>query len=610
MNPSHRSLSPASSTEACARRGDPEDPFCVLSPTSSGESRSSPSSVTVSPRRLLGEKRSGGIKSLFVGVLVLSIALLTILPVMLASSVLPQANHEGQHDHRITSASASTTATGGTKKNTTDQHIYDVLIIGAGWSGLAAGDALVRNGVKNFEILEARNSVGGRSRTVYPFADDLAVEIGSAWTYEDTEVHDMMLAQKIPHGEIHYDRPETFGLYQTGNFREDNGTAAARSGEVSRDALKKLMGELWWGKFVPYSREARDELRESGRDKPYQEVLDIFLREHGYLAEDSKARQFLQAMVHAQVEIEWAAPLQELSAIKVGTSPNECLFCDADYYVPVQGGGFDKILAPLANPLKNRTKLNHVVTKIEHFDDQPARVTYTTRSDGKQHTKKAKIVLVTVPLGVLKAKSIAFVPSLPQSKQDAIDFVGFGVLDKCIFYWETEQSWWPNGKELMTLITDKDSTTGNWTTFFNDKELGNGGHSILSAWTGGDDAIAIEKQTDEAIVDRVLSNLRAMLGDQVPPPSKYVISRWGQDEFARGSYSFDPVGREELIDAARRELGARVGTRLFWAGEATQESWSGTTVGAYRSGISVVDDILLSLRRGLPQRKDRTTTMV
>lgn len=39
-------------------------------------------------------------------------------------------------------------------------------------------------------------------------------------------------------------------------------------------------------------------------------------------------------------------------------------------------------------------------------------------------------MLVTVPLGVLKAGSIKFSPPLPQRKLDSIQRMGFGVLNK------------------------------------------------------------------------------------------------------------------------------------------------------------------------------------
>lgn len=54
-------------------------------------------------------------------------------------------------------------------QNTTNQHIYDVLIIGAGISGLGAGIKLLENDFSNFAILEKASGVGGTWRdNTYP----------------------------------------------------------------------------------------------------------------------------------------------------------------------------------------------------------------------------------------------------------------------------------------------------------------------------------------------------------------------------------------------------------------------------------------------------------
>ncbi|EEB20543.1 conserved hypothetical protein, partial [Pediculus humanus corporis] len=47
-------------------------------------------------------------------------------------------------------------------KNNNNNNLFQIIIIGGGISGLAAGDALVKKGITNFKILEARDKIGGR----------------------------------------------------------------------------------------------------------------------------------------------------------------------------------------------------------------------------------------------------------------------------------------------------------------------------------------------------------------------------------------------------------------------------------------------------------------
>jgi predicted NAD/FAD-dependent oxidoreductase len=55
-------------------------------------------------------------------------------------------------------------------------------------------------------------------------------------------------------------------------------------------------------------------------------------------------------------------------------------------------------------------------------------------------------VIITVPLGVLKAGRIAFSPALPEDKQIAIRRLGFGLLDKLYLrfddvFWDADATW-------------------------------------------------------------------------------------------------------------------------------------------------------------------------
>ncbi len=68
------------------------------------------------------------------------------------------------------------------------------------------------------------------------------------------------------------------------------------------------------------------------------------------------------------------------------------------------------------------------------------------------------------------------------------------------------------------------------------------------------------------------------------------MTKWGADQYARGSYSFIAVGSSPDDMHA---LGEPVGDRLMFAGEATNPpEWFGTVHGAYMSGLREADRVL------------------
>jgi Flavin containing amine oxidoreductase len=392
-----------------------------------------------------------------------------------------------------------------------------------------------------------------------------------------------MEKQNVSYGLMDYGKPNFWSWY------------FENQGKGTKKDQKKCL--KLFEAYSEYSEEEADQLEDAGQDKPYQAVLDSYLLNNKLSLKD---QQFLKATVHSQVELEYAASSPLISGSFIG---GRLLKESAYYYMPAQGGGFDKVLSPMVEPLEKegKIKLNRKVTNVDYRDndDGLATATYIDHK-GRRRTKLAKVILVTVPLGVLKKQAIDFVPPLPRAKIDAIDILGFGLLNKVVLYWDRNQSsWWPDGEDILTFVPDNDNGIGAFTTFFNEKEVGNGGHFVLSAWAGGDIAGALESLSGKTILSMVMTNIRNMFGDQVPRPAKYIMSRWGQDEFAYGSYSYPSVGRGSFMDSVRRELGTRTGNSLFWAGEAIHPKWFGTTVGAYRSGVTAAEDILLTLRHNL-----------
>ena len=77
--------------------------------------------------------------------------------------------------------------------------------------------------------------------------------------------------------------------------------------------------------------------------------------------------------------------------------------------------------------------------------------------------------------------------------------------------------------------------------------------------------------------------LRSMFGnDKVPPPTRTIVTRWGEDKFSRGSYSYVHVGASGQDYAV---LGEPIGDRLYFAGEHTIMEHPATVVGAHLSGL-------------------------
>jgi len=170
---------------------------------------------------------------------------------------------------------------------------------------------------------------------------------------------------------------------------------------------------------------------------------------------------------------------------------------------------------------------------------------------------------------------------------------GFGLLNKVVLYWDKEEAAvWPEDTSWFELITPEDESSGLWTTFYNAKAKG---VPCLIGWIGGDEAIAMEEQSDEEILEQVMVNLRSMF-PTITQPDNVFISRWGQEENVLGSYSFNKVGRTYSEDASN--LKEPLGNKVWFAGEATNtDEWHATSVGAWDSGEQAGQDMASVLKR-------------
>ncbi|CAN6664755.1 hypothetical protein TRVA0_036S00650 [Trichomonascus vanleenenianus] len=208
-------------------------------------------------------------------------------------------------------------------------------------------------------------------------------------------------------------------------------------------------------------------------------------------------------------------------------------------------------------------------------------------------------VCMTVPLGVLKERSIQFIPDLPQWKTDSIERLGFGVMNKiCLVF---DEAFWDENKDIICVAqgppyetteqAEYKSRRGQLFMFWNITKVI--GRPCLMGLITGEAAVHVANELDEEIVDHA----KAVLA-KVYPLSRLsklvesVVTRWQIDPFSCGSYSY--IGPEAT--GADYDLMARpINNSLFFAGEATCRSRPGTVHGAYISGLRAANEILTSI---------------
>ena len=291
--------------------------------------------------------------------------------------------------------------------------------------------------------------------------------------------------------------------------------------------------------------------------------------------ENDKERQYLE-LIMSIGELEYATDITNISFLQ--TSLAKSGFTDGSNrqgYMGVRGVGYGNVAASVSAPFTEKIKLGAKVTGINYEDSSNVIITYT--QGGATRSVATRTVVLTVSLGVLKKRTISFTPTLPTSKLEVINKMGYGTLNKCIMQWnKRDDIVWPEDKQWFELLSSEKA--GKWATFFNPTKFK--GVPTLVGWIGGKAAWEMELKTDDEIIEDVMLNLREMFPN-ITNPDRVIISRWGVTDNIHGTYSHKKINRSRSSDAS--ELRERVGN-VFFAGEATAKSWYATCIGAWNSG--------------------------
>ena len=417
-----------------------------------------------------------------------------------------------------------------------------IIVVGAGLSGLTAAKALAANG-DNVTVIEARDRIGGRIWTsrLWP---DLPMDLGASWIHGVT-------------GNPLTDLAEAAGAARLATSYDSALALDSAGEEVDLSEDYDLVEEL-----IEAARRKAE--RRDGDLSLWTAILDT----KGWNAADSGQRARLTHILNGMIDAEYGGSSAEVSAWHFDESEE---FDGDDELFP---GGFDQIVQYLAKGLDIRT--GRVVTGIAP-DGAGIRVTL-----GGGGFEPADHVVLTVPLGVLKTGDIAFGAPLAATRQEAIETLGMGLLNKC--WLRFDRVAWPDDVDWIEWTGPK---TGEWAQWVSFAQAA--GAPVLLGFHAAGKAREMEGLTDAEMIASAHAALKSMFGDDFPAPVDAQITRWSQDPFAYGSYSFNAVGTMPRTRVAL--AGADWDGRLVFAGEAAEPDYWGTAHGAVLSGLSAAQEL-------------------
>lgn len=427
-------------------------------------------------------------------------------------------------------------------------HTYSTIVIGAGIAGLAAARTLHDAG-QNVLLLEARERIGGRTHTDYRLG--VAHEHGAAWIHGPWANPLTELAEALG-----------IATQPTDFVNRSGGAVMAFDGDANPvDPVDYAAG-------LQYAQGSYDYFFTSLlHQRPGPEVRSLAQLYALGLPRPAApvSRAWEQGFYYANVVRAQYSDAADLDQIDWQLSQRYVKLPGGDRLLT--GGGYGRIVEWLAQGLTIQT--GAVVHAIRYSGEG-------VTVESSQGVFACQRLILTVPVGVLKAGSIEFDPPLPAQKATAIQRMGFGNYEKLALRFP--HTFWPTEPQRFNYLPDRDPQL--FTSWINLAHYT--GEPVIVAHHAGSRAIHINAWDDERLIREALAVLARLFRAQIPTPVDYTRTHWQADPFSRGSYSFAQVGAQPGDRAA---LGQPVAGRLFFAGEAVHPRYFGTVHGAYETGI-------------------------
>jgi len=415
----------------------------------------------------------------------------------------------------------------------------DVIIIGAGVSGLSAAKELTKHGL-SFVVVEASHRIGGRVYSV-EIAPGVWFDLGCAYLVTNKDpalIHPFVTVAKALGIEIGEDKVEIY-----------NNLQYFHNGKKLGDAEEAALSQ-----YLKDNHAAIVESVNRGEDRAIVELIDL---DNPYVE-----------LYNNNVSGSSTGDVDQMSAA-------DYFNANSDQEIAVLNGYGNLVREWGADvPVSLNTKVETVDWSEDHV-----------RVDTAKGTLRGRCVLTTVSTGVLAARHIRFKPELPGWKIDAINGLPTGTENKIGVHFDKD-IFGPDGRGAYYSWRNRDVGA--------EIEASVMGLNVAIVFTSGRHAVWLEEQGQRAGHDFAVNRIADVFGNDIRKSVTHsIVSAWTRDPCTLGAYSHALPGQSHQ----REELARSIDDKVFFAGEATLKHLWGNAHGAHESGICAAQEISNTLQR-------------
>lgn len=430
----------------------------------------------------------------------------------------------------------------------------DVVVVGAGFAGLAAARELVGLGYE-VAVLEGRDRVGGRSSTTT--VAGVPIDLGGTFV-GPTQDAVVGLARELG--------CDTVPTYRRGkNLIKWRGRVRAYRSTIPRLSMLELfdVSRIQWR----FERICRRVPVPEPWAAPTAAALDELSLE-GWLR-SLRAGASTRDLMAIMSRVTWGCEPDQVSMlhavryVKAAGGLSRMLDVEGGAQQDRFPGGTQQIALRMAEELGPRVRLNAIVRRIERHADG------TSTVSSNRGTLTARAVIVAMPPA--HRACIDFSPALPAEYDKLAQHWPQGNLSKAYAAYDTP-FWRANGCSGEAL-SDEGPV---FITF--DVSPADAGPGVLLGFT---DARTFDPLPQAERRERALAGFAALFGDQAHHPIDYVDHCWGTEDFAPGgpTAAVPPGSWTSYGPWLRKPVDG-----IHWAGTETADEWTGFLDGAVRSG--------------------------